>query len=333
MKAVQAIIIFALVSCIVARAQESAPWQDTSKHQVQFVTVEDGVQLEVLDWGGTGRPVVLLSGYDTAHVYDDFAVKLSETCHVYGITRRGLGASSYPDSGYTAQRSADDVLKVLDSLQLKVLPVLAGHSFGGQDLNTLGAQHSDRIAGLVYLDSAEDPTFVDYGVEKADPTKLPASMQKTSPPSHQSFQANRDWAFRNHGVAFPEAELRQLYAANADGTMGEYMVSQSVRDAMFKGIQKPDFADIRVPVLAFFNVPRSVEDLIKQYKPENAEQTAAIQQQGAFTLAVEKRHLQDLKTGVPSARVVELERANSYIFLSNETEVLRELRVFMAGLQ
>jgi len=157
-------------------------------------------------------------------------------------------------------------------------------------------------------------------------------MQKISPPSHQSFQVHRDWALRDHGFSFPEAELRQLYSANADGTMGEYMVSQSVRDAMFKGRQKPDFVHIRVPVLAFFNVPRSADDLIKQYKPENAEQTDAIQQQGAFTLAVEKRHLQDLKTGVPSARVVELERANSYIFLSNEADVLRELRVFMAGL-
>jgi non-heme chloroperoxidase len=313
-------------------AQESAPWQDPSKHQVQFVTVEDGVQLEVLDWGGTGRPVVLLAGYTTAHVYDDFAAKLSETCHVYGITRRGLGASSRPDSGYTAQRSTDDVLKVLDSLHLKALPVLVGHSFGGQDLNTLGAEHSDRIAGLVYLDSGEDPTVVDYGVEKADPTKLPVSTQKISPPSHQSFQAHRNWALRDHGFAFPEAELRQLYAANADGTMGEYLVSQNVRDAMFKGIKKPDFADIRVSVLAFFRVPPSAEEQIKKYKPENAEQTAAIKQKYAFDLAIEKRHLRDLKTGVPAARVIELPGANFFIFLSNEADVLRELRVFIAGL-
>ena len=46
---------------------------------------------------GTGRPVVLLAGYNTAHVFDDFAAKLSETSRVYGITRRGYGASSRPD--------------------------------------------------------------------------------------------------------------------------------------------------------------------------------------------------------------------------------------------
>jgi len=52
--------------------------------------LEEGVQLEVLDWGGSGRPVVLLTGSrNTAHVYDDFAPKLSDCCHVYAITRRG----------------------------------------------------------------------------------------------------------------------------------------------------------------------------------------------------------------------------------------------------
>src|SRR4029077_8672694 len=34
---------------------------DTSGHKVSFVTVEPGVQLEVLDWGGTGQTLVLLT--------------------------------------------------------------------------------------------------------------------------------------------------------------------------------------------------------------------------------------------------------------------------------
>ena len=30
-------------------------WKDPSPHRVQFVHVEDAVQIEVLDWGGSGR--------------------------------------------------------------------------------------------------------------------------------------------------------------------------------------------------------------------------------------------------------------------------------------
>src|ERR1700680_1450721 len=76
-------------------AQKSPAWRDLSPHRVQFVTVDENVRLEVLDWGGSGRPVVLLSGLgNTAHIFDDFAPKLTSEFHIYGITRRGFGNSS-----------------------------------------------------------------------------------------------------------------------------------------------------------------------------------------------------------------------------------------------
>src|SRR5580692_6811930 len=101
---------------------------DHSRHSVQFITVDQNVNLEVLDWGGFGRPLMLLTGLgDTAHVFDQFAPKLTAAYHVYGITRRGYGASSAPAAGYSADRLGDDVLAVMDSLKLD-RPVLVGHS-------------------------------------------------------------------------------------------------------------------------------------------------------------------------------------------------------------
>lgn len=45
-------------------------WRDPSPHAVRLVTVAPDVRLEVLDWGGAGRPVVLLAGLgNTAHVF------------------------------------------------------------------------------------------------------------------------------------------------------------------------------------------------------------------------------------------------------------------------
>ncbi len=77
------------------------------------------MHLEVLDWGGSGRSLVLLAGSgNTAHVFDDFAPKLTDCCHVYAVTRRGFGASSHPASGYDDQQLADDVLAVLDALKI-----------------------------------------------------------------------------------------------------------------------------------------------------------------------------------------------------------------------
>jgi hypothetical protein len=54
------LVVLTVAASPVAYAQESLSWLDPSQHRVQFVTVEDGVRLEVLDWGGSGRPVVLL---------------------------------------------------------------------------------------------------------------------------------------------------------------------------------------------------------------------------------------------------------------------------------
>src|ERR1700735_5064493 len=118
-------------------AQNSAPWHDPSAHKVEFVTVDKDIKLEVLDWGGTGRPIVLLAGLGaTAHTYDDFAPKLTPEYHVYGITRRGFGASSVPESGYSADRLGDDALAVLDALKL-ARPILVGQSIAGEELSSI----------------------------------------------------------------------------------------------------------------------------------------------------------------------------------------------------
>ena len=52
---------------------------DRSPHAVRFVDVDNNVKLEVLDWGGSGRPLVLLAGLgSTAHVFDTLAIRLSK---------------------------------------------------------------------------------------------------------------------------------------------------------------------------------------------------------------------------------------------------------------
>src|SRR5947209_8008774 len=85
----------------VALAQETSDTATPAGPKVQFVTVADGVKLEVLDWGGTGRSLVMLAGLGaTAHSFDAFAQKLASTYHVYGITRRGFGASTVTPAGY-----------------------------------------------------------------------------------------------------------------------------------------------------------------------------------------------------------------------------------------
>ena len=319
-------------------AQDSARWHDPSKHSVRFVTVEEGVQLEVLDWGGTGRPVVLLAGRGfTAHVFDGFAEKLTDSYHVYGITRRGSGASSWPVSGYTEERRTEDDLRVFDVLKL-VAPVVVGHSVAGDELSQLGIHHHERIGGLVYLDALNDGTD-DYTDYDALCDKLPEAMKKgpsPSPADLKSFPAYREWRKRTQGVSVPESEWRNDFAENPDGSVGSRKTPPYVFDAMAVGDFKHDYSAIRSPVLAFvvYDTPDGSpqNQILKHHVTDLAERTVIDAVYGLY-IGMTRIRIDRINHAAGGARVVDLWGANHFVFLSNEAEVLRDLRAFMAGLQ
>jgi non-heme chloroperoxidase len=316
------------------RRTEPESWRDPSPHRAQFVIVEYGVRIEVLDWGGPGRAVVLLAGSgNTAHVFDDFAPKLTSFCHVYAITRRGYGESSHPDAGYTNQRLAEDVVQVLDALKI-ASPVLVGHSAGGEELTRLGDKHSKRLAGLVFLDAAFDPDDLPASSPEymALFYKLPAPMRTHAGPAAadlKSFSAYREWQVRNRDVAFPESELHNQFETNLDGSVGKGRSSSWIHNAIGEGDRKRDYSKIRVPVLAF----SPAADDKRKYQPKDAQERAAMDAFDAATAAYTLRWRENLQHAASGVRTVDLQGANHYVFMSNEAEVLRELRAFVTGLR
>jgi pimeloyl-ACP methyl ester carboxylesterase len=293
------------------------------------------VRLEVLDWGGTGRPLILLAGSGhSAHVFDDVAPKLAAAAHVYSITRRGYGASTQPATGYDDQRLADDVLAVIDALKLD-RPVVAGHSMGGGEVTTLGRQHSDRLGGLIYLDAIGDPR--DF--MGADPAwrallqKLPPPTAPACPDDRSSFAAMREaWHCREH-FWIPEAELRSIHTANPDGSVGPHKTPRAIHAAIGDGQIARDYSKIRVPVLALVDLPRtSVADFgPEDQKPRNDEEAAAILAFNTATRAFMERWSAKLKATVPDARIVDLPGARHYL-LVREADMLREICAFLAAL-
>jgi non-heme chloroperoxidase len=330
--------MYSVIALMLSLSVQRSPdvWHDPSPHRVQFVTVEEGVRLEVLDWGGSGRSVVLLAGLgNTAHVFDDFAQKVNKTNHVYGITRRGYGMSSHPDSGYNGQQLADDVLRVIDSLGL-VSPVLVGHSIAGEELTALGGQHSDRIGGLVYLDALSDPT-TDWSEYNTLLQKLP--LMRNPPPrpprgeTNPTFQAWLDWQRGANGFTFPEAELHNIYLALPDGRMSFARTPAKIGDTIRAQALKPDYTKIRVPVFAFVNVSPGVAEQLTRYNITGEQDKMAVERFWSMDLSYLRKFIHDLQSGVTGARIIELHGANHYVFLSNQTQVLREMGSFLAALE
>jgi non-heme chloroperoxidase len=321
-----------------AASQTRVAWQDPSPHRERFVSIEQGVRLEVLDWGGSGRAVVLLAGAgNTAHIFDDFAPKLATSFHVYGITRRGYGASSQPASGYDDQRLADDVVRVLEDLKID-RPLLVGHSMAGGELTTVGNQHSDRLSGLVYLDALGDARDWPSGRPEyqAMLENLPAPMRERPSLDSTSFAAYRESQLRGgrERFAFPVSELRQIFVANADGSVGGYKTPERIHNAIGAGQKRRDYSHISIPVLALFEMPRATYDPPQPgiYEPKTPEERAAVEAFTNATVAYIDRWVKNLETSVPTARIVDLPGAGHFVFLTREAIVLKEMRTFGASL-
>jgi pimeloyl-ACP methyl ester carboxylesterase len=138
-----------------AACVNTPPYDTTPYGAVNFVTVAPGVNLEVLDWGGSGEVMVLLTGSgDNAHVYDYFAFQFTDFFHVIGITRRGWLPSSQPENGYDVETRATDDIKVLDALGIQKA-VFVGHSIAGSELSKIAVKYPSYVDKLVYLDAAD----------------------------------------------------------------------------------------------------------------------------------------------------------------------------------
>jgi pimeloyl-ACP methyl ester carboxylesterase len=71
-------------------------------------------------------------------------------------------------------------MRVFEALKLEK-PIFMGYSFGGQDLSVIGAEHSERIGALVYLNSAEDERVWPFpdGPLSADEKEWKSRLPKT----------------------------------------------------------------------------------------------------------------------------------------------------------
>lgn len=306
-------------------------WIDPSPHKVHFVAVEPGVQLEVLEWTGAGGNVVLLTGSgNTAHVYDDFALRLPGY-HVWAVTRRGFGLSSKPETGYTDARLAADVVAVLDALKIEA-PILVGHSMAGAELTTIGREHPSRISGLVYLDAGADPAHWPWSNPQYRELvgKLPKGEDNARTAKDKASAASfQGWMQRALGFAFLEAELRNQYEFGDDGSIGPYRTPQRLRDAIDKGAVKRDYSGIRVPVLSIFVTPQTAEAKWRSKPPQNEEHRKTSDAVDAMLLSYIERYAAALREHVPDARILEWPGANHYLFLVQQDEVLREVHAFL----
>ena len=324
------------VTCPLPDARQpfaASVWRDAAPHEAHSIGVDEGVQLEVLDFGGDGPPIVLLPGLGaTAHSYDELAPRLARGHRVIAMTRRGTGASTSPDFGYDTPRLAQDVLRVMETMQLENV-LLVGHSIAGEELTWLGGHHGDRFRGLVYLDAAYDRS--EHPTRRSRVRELNALLPPEPPiptRAFASYEAMTALLTQRGHLRVPEGELIAFWHANNPSLAGTPSVDARSQQAILAAIAAPDYAAVKVPALAIYAMRDPEKALPPWYDPDDATLRATLAEMAQITDAKKRRDIDTFRTTVEHGEVLEIPDAEHYIIQSNLEEVLDAIGKFDARL-
>jgi len=147
----------------------------------------DGVELQLYEWAGDGRPILLAhaTGFH-ARCWDQVVAHLPGR-HVYAVDMRGHGLSDKPEPPYDWRAFGRDVAAVARELDLAGA-IGAGHSKGGYAITRAAAEEPGAFAALLLV----------------DPVIMPSEMYRQTGPAREHFPAKR----RNHFASPAEMEER-----------------------------------------------------------------------------------------------------------------------------
>jgi len=297
----------------------------------------NGVSLHYIDWGGRGRPVVLLAGLGgTAHVFRGLAPRLAERFRVVGLTRRGHGRSDRPDSGYDVATAVEDIRRFLDLFGIE-RATLIGHSWAGIEMPLFATTHPNTVEAIVYLDALHVLLEPDVDASRDPVWKVLETQPR--PDDLVSSEAYIAYVKRSRpdlaGIwcdAIEADRLEDLPRLRSDYARPlrdrhSYKVTQQMHEGLGPH-RLPAYGDVKAASLAFvlggtthpFLPPDASEDLetaANKYYVEN------------FVPRIRRRTAL-FRDAVPDARIIELATSNHTIFVAKEDETVTGILEFLS---
>jgi non-heme chloroperoxidase len=333
---VAAVALTIRVSSLAQPLRPAACFDGTS-HKKMLVQVDEGVRLQVLDWGGADKPrtMVLLTGLgDNAHVYDQFAFQFTDSFHVIGITRRGYPPSSLPGAGpnqatgYDPGTRAHDDIAVLDHFGISKA-VFVGHSVAGSELSTLAVKYADRVENLVYLDAYD----LSKRFQLPDIPAVP-STEADQKSLHSLLAASE----RLEDILRPAQAVCFAVEFGKNGRITDSTTPGWVPEAILTGVQEPasaptNWANVAAPRLGIFSQP-SVAGKLAFYWYLSAQDQQKFDQNWPGIVqwyAATTDEFAAEQPGRPKPVVYRLPDAPHHFYLNDQALVVRVMREFLLG--
>ena len=317
--------------CLCAVLTLLVAWECTTKRlvtTVRYVGIDSVSRLEVIDWGGSGVPVIFLAGLGhTAHVFDEFAPALTDAYHVLGITRRGFGASSQPDTGYSVPMLAEDIRIVIDSLRLGPA-VLIGHSLGGDEMTLVARKYPQTVRALVYIEAAYNRVTARKFM--AQYTAPQSDVPPPTPTDMESAEAYRAYYARVNGVVMPLTEIVALYRWTTDGRRSSSVTPSWIYGRISESIQDPDYSNIDIPALAIYATDYPVTELFIDYAARDTTTQLTMRKYHEASLRADKLSRDYFRARMIHARVVEISGAGHSLYITHAQQTLGAIRAFLA---
>lgn len=132
----------------------------SSAYETHHVEV-DGAQVRYQRWGRRDAPGLLLVHGNGAHAhwYDFIAPYFAEKYNVAALTFSGMGDSDWRDE-YNMRTFSSEQIAVAEHAGMfehDIKPIIVAHSFGGFVTLLTGAEHGERLSGVVIVDSPVNP--------------------------------------------------------------------------------------------------------------------------------------------------------------------------------
>ncbi len=153
----------------------------------------NGLRFHYLNWGGEGRPLILLHGLaSNAHIWDYVAPTLTQYFRVFALNQRSHGLTDRAPAGYDFPSITRDLHAFIEALDLQ-RPILVGHSWGGSTVLHYATLRPAVAAGIVLVDGgfSEMNSVPGLTWEKAEQMLMPPALDGM--PREAFVERMKDW--------------------------------------------------------------------------------------------------------------------------------------------